>query len=58
MRSRAIGAGLISCAYSGMGGAEIIRFVRTLISRFGWIIVILMLKGATSYARLCYHYHQ
>lgn len=48
MRSRAIGAGFMSWAYSGMGGAEVMRFVRTLISRFGWIIVILMLKGATS----------
>ena len=52
-RSRDIGAGFVSWLYSGIGGAEVMRFVRTLISRFGWIMVIFMLKGATSYARLC-----
>lgn len=39
-----------------MGGAEVMRFVRTLISRFGWMIVIFMLKGATSKARLYDHH--
>lgn len=51
--SRDRGAGLLSGEYWGSGGADVILLVRTLISRFGWTIVILMLKGAISYARLC-----
>ncbi len=46
--SRDRGAGLLVGEYWGRGGAEVILLVRTLISRFGWMIVSLMLKGATS----------
>lgn len=46
--SRHKGAGLVSGEYWGSGGAEVILLVRTLTSRFGCTIVILMLKGAIS----------
>lgn len=46
--SRDSGAGLLDGEYWGSGGAEVSLLVRTLISRFGWTMVILMLKGAIS----------
>lgn len=42
------GAGLTSGAYCGRRGAEVMRLISTPISRLGWTMVILTLKGATS----------
>ena len=47
------GAGCGGLVYCGSCGAAEILFESTLISRFGCIIVSLMLKGATSYASDC-----
>lgn len=52
MMVRQRGAGLFLGAYCGRRGAEVILLVSTLISKLGCTMVILMLKGATSYARL------
>jgi len=52
MIDRERGAGCVSGEYAGIRGAEEILLVRTLISRLGWRMVILILKGAISYARL------
>ena len=42
------GAGFCWGEYWGRRGAAVMRLVRTLISRFGWMMVILILKGAIS----------
>lgn len=52
--SRASGAGFSSDKYSGIGGTEVILFVSTLTSMLACTIDILTLKGAISYARLCF----
>jgi len=46
------GARWFSCAYLDSEGTDIILLARTPISMVGWIMVILMLNGAISYARL------
>jgi len=56
--SRASGAGFSACRYSRIGGTEVILLVRTLTSILAWTMDILMLKGATSYARLCHRINQ
>lgn len=48
MMVRESGAGFCCGEYAERRGAAVMRLVRTLISRFGWTMVILILNGAIS----------